>query len=123
MVEKGRVAYSLLLEGKRYDCEECKRRGYYKERNCDGGDPPRPQIRTKEVRFLVGGQILHFCPQTLLFNEEVIEGLQAFAYWKKGVPYTDGGLTNQPAWIVDLMLELQNLENKYQEEQIKRISS
>jgi len=108
------------LEAETYNCEICKQRGYFKNRNCNGEDEPVVKIYDENVRFVIDKDlVLNYCPKILMFDEDVIELIQIYGYFKKNIPYCSGGFVNQPWHIVEAMLLFQQIEyqienNKWQ---------
>jgi hypothetical protein len=90
---------------------------YYKSRNCDGGDPPSPFICNKNVRFVIDkNTVLHFCPKILTFNYDIVEIINLFSLYEKGIMYENGGYLDQPLWYIQAMQLLESEKNSYEKE-------
>jgi hypothetical protein len=110
---------TVNLEDKSYDCIECRKRKYYLQRNCDGGNIPKPNITSEKVRFVVDkGTVLNYCPKILLYDEEVEEILSLYAFWKNGMMPFDGGIYNQPYYYYKAMIMINNAVSEIEAEQL-----
>lgn len=96
-----------------FDCAICRERGYFKDRNCSGSDIPEQFFLSDSVRFTVKDNVINFCPKILEYDEDVVEILQAFAYYQKGIPYCSGSFLEQPFYIVEAMMILDNIAKTY----------
>jgi hypothetical protein len=55
-----------------------------------------------------------------MYNEEVIEILQAYSYYEKGIPYCEGGYLNQPFYITEAMLLFEESINRFRCEKLNK---
>jgi len=111
----------LLVNPNLPDCVECKKYKHYQYKNCDGGNPPSVFITDKSIRFQVDKDIhLQFCPKIILLNENVIELLQMYSLYEKGVMYENGGYLDQPYWYIEAMQYLDSIKNEYERKELEQ---
>lgn len=112
---------NIDLDSQSYNCEECRRRGYYKDRNCSGGDTPTICIRDENVRYVVDkATVLNYCPKILLYDDDVLELLQLYTFWKNGMMPEAGGIYNQPYFYVKAMTMIHDEIMRIEAEQLKQ---
>lgn len=106
-----------------YDCSLCTKRGYNKDKNCDGKYPPKIKDRgNTEVRFIVDkNTVINYCPVIDMLDEDIIFLLDLFVLFKSGFLFTE--VEEQPYWYIKAMLELKAANNEIEREYLKRSST
>jgi len=113
----------------KYDCNICRQRKYYLEKNCTGEKIPKMNLVNEEVKFIVDQDVktrteiaLNFCPAILFHDEEVMELLELYSFYKDGFLLKEGSLENQPYWYLYAMSELKSVNNYIEKKQLEKVN-
>jgi len=63
---------------------------------------------------------LNFCPKILTYNDEIVEIINLFTLYEKGMFYELGSYLDQPQWYIEAMIRLENLKAEYERELLEK---
>ena len=108
------------LQNDTWDCENCKARCLQLSRNC-----PLIEESTDDFVYTIKGKVFKSCPigGTLEHQQTYNEATYSYSLYKKGLLPNKGGLFDQTDFFILSSRVIDNLVNKYEQEELEKMSN